>query len=195
MRSRAFLSNVLTDLELAQFGDQPRPQSDAQEQRRDSGESGAEGDVTENAKRADLRASALKAANDGEIAALRAQEPALIAARTDAQRAIDVALAAAANAEIEQLKADYRAAAETFFRGPHAQLLAAGILSCELAQNLSAKYGLGLQPVGGPAPDRSVVLNPVGFNFSDDGAYNRVRVDVGPAIDAAYIALKEKWSR
>ena len=51
---RAFLADVLADLKLAQLADQPRPQRDAQEQRREAGESRAERDVAEDAERADV---------------------------------------------------------------------------------------------------------------------------------------------
>ncbi len=47
-----FFADVLPDLKFAQLVDQPRPQRDAQEQRRQAGECRAEGGVPEDAERA-----------------------------------------------------------------------------------------------------------------------------------------------
>ena len=54
MRLRALFADVLPDLKLAQLVDQPRAERDAEEQRRQAGERGAEGGVAEDAERADV---------------------------------------------------------------------------------------------------------------------------------------------
>ena len=54
VRFRTFLADVLADLKLAQLGDQPRTQRDAQEQRRQAGKRRAKRGVAEDAERADV---------------------------------------------------------------------------------------------------------------------------------------------
>ncbi len=55
VRLGSFFANVLADLELAQLGDQPRSQRDAEKQRGQAGEGGARGYVAEDAERRNHR--------------------------------------------------------------------------------------------------------------------------------------------
>jgi hypothetical protein len=54
MRPGAFFPNVLADLKIAQLVDEPRAESDTQEQRRQAGESRARSRIAEDAERADV---------------------------------------------------------------------------------------------------------------------------------------------
>jgi len=146
---------------------------------------------TENDER---QADAIAEARRGVVADYQTQAADLRSQLAVAQRALDEARVTALNTEIQELKATYRAAAEAFFRGPHARLLAAGVLSCEMTQNLNAKHGISTQSSGAPMPDRVIVLNPIGFGFADGGGFNQLRIDCGSALAAAYAELKGKWS-
>ena len=54
MRFRALFANILADLKLPQPADQPWAQPDAEKERGEAGEAGAERDVAEHAERADV---------------------------------------------------------------------------------------------------------------------------------------------
>jgi hypothetical protein len=201
-RKLAVISDSIATLEQTKLPAEPGEDAQTLRQRlgqllfRSGGKSTPEVDATERQleikARAERRGAAFYAELDGRISGLHAEHTAELPKRAAAQRSLDVARVEAFNAEIQKLMADYRDAAEAFFRGPHARLLAAGILSCEMCQDLNTKHGISVQSIGAPFPERLITLSPIAFGFADGGGYNQLRIDCGPAIAAAYSKLKQE---
>jgi len=147
----------------------------------------------ENAKRADLRASALRAANDSEISTLRARETALIAERAVAQRAIRMAAFEAASAEFErELIPELRAAAD-HYRRVYGKVAGAGQAHHEMARVLREQDGIAVQAMGTDRPVGIITLNPVGLGIADGGAFNTLRLDATVPIENGRNEHLQKW--